>query len=136
MHDGKVALIPQRLEGRQRRMQSEETVKIEHLVARNIDARPHRVIGTLAMGYDDVEPIRRAALKNHHQPLELGPRFGGTEHSASQETRDRSRTDHSQGTVAKKYAACDGHHNSSWWSDGRPARRVGDNARLSTSYLL
>ena len=49
-------------------MQPEESVEIDHLVLRNRNARPHRIVVLLAIGNHDVEPIRRATLKDHHHP--------------------------------------------------------------------
>ncbi len=69
MHDGEMPLLPERLKRRQRRMQAEEAVEIEHGLARNIDAGPHGVVLRLAVRNHDVQAVGRAALKNYDQTL-------------------------------------------------------------------
>src|SRR5579859_7203296 len=69
VHDGKMLLLPKRLECRHGRMEAKEAVKIDHVLPRNGNARPHAVIRLLAMWHHDVESIGRAALEKHHQAL-------------------------------------------------------------------
>ncbi len=69
VHDGQMALVPERLQGRHRGMQSEEAVEIDDRVARNIDRRPHGVVSLLAVRNHDVQSVGRAALEDDHQPL-------------------------------------------------------------------
>ena len=64
MDDGEMALVVERLEGRERGMQAEESVEIEDLVLRNGDAGPHGVVVLFAIGHDDVEAVGGAALKD------------------------------------------------------------------------
>ena len=45
-------------------METEEAVEVEHRLARNVDAGPHRVILRLGMRDDDVQSIGGAPLKN------------------------------------------------------------------------
>ena len=56
-------------------MQSEEAVEIDHLLTRNIDAGPHRVIRALGVRHNDVQAIGGAALEDNHQPLVRWSRF-------------------------------------------------------------
>ena len=62
VHNRQLTLLPQRLERRERRMQPEEAIEIEHRLARNVDARPHGVILRLARKAPQcsVRPPRRA----------------------------------------------------------------------------
>ena len=73
MHDRQMALVPQRLKRRHRRMKSEKPVKVKHRVAWDIDGRPHGVVSLFAMRDHDIQTIRRAALKDDHQPLVPAP---------------------------------------------------------------
>ena len=73
VHDRQVSLIVERLERGERGMQPEESVQIKNLVLRNRNARPHLVVILLAIGNHDVEPVRGAALEDHHQPLVRNP---------------------------------------------------------------
>src|ERR1700677_3371038 len=69
MNDGQMTLLPQRLKGRERRMESEESIEIKHRVARNIDGRPHSVVGALVVGHDDVEAVGGTALEDNDKTL-------------------------------------------------------------------
>src|SRR5580658_8681931 len=71
VNDGQMALLPKRLEGRERRMESEESVEIKHRVAGNIDGWPHGVVCTLVVGHDDVEAVGCAALEDDDETLVL-----------------------------------------------------------------
>jgi len=70
-----VLLVEQRLQRRQRRMQSEKTVEVNRrirpLVAAagrpgNRNRRPQTVVRPLAMRHYDIQPIGGAALENGH----------------------------------------------------------------------
>jgi len=50
-------------------MQAEKSVEIEYGIPRNVDAGTHRVIGLLAVGNNNVETVRGAALEDYDQPL-------------------------------------------------------------------
>src|SRR5437899_7737656 len=69
-----MALVPNRLKGRECRMQAEEAVQIEHRASRDVDGRAHRVIGLLAVRNDNIEAVGCAALENNHESL--GPITG------------------------------------------------------------
>src|SRR5579862_5229706 len=107
MHDGEMALLPERLKGRQRRMKAEEAVEVENVFARNADAGPHRVILRLGVRHDDVKPIGGAALKNHDQPFGACARRRRTEGGASQKSGYRCRSDDGERAVTKKDATSD-----------------------------
>ncbi len=83
VHNGKMLLPPQRFERSHRRMQSEETVKIEHGFPGNVDGRPHRIVRSLAVRHNNVQPVRRAALKDDDQSLVAQSRIGGAKRRAS-----------------------------------------------------
>ena len=108
MHNGQVALVPEWLERRQRRMQAEEAVEVEHFFARDVDAGAHRVVGPLAVRHDDVQPVRGAALEDDDQALGCLPGSTDAEGGPRQKTWNCRRTDNGQRAIAKKYAASDG----------------------------
>ena len=108
VHDGEMPLLPERLKRRQRRMQSKEAVEIDHRLARNVDAGPHRVILRLGVRHDDVQSIGRTALEDHDQALGAARRFDSAESSARQKARHGRRADDGKRAVAKKYATSDG----------------------------
>src|SRR5579864_3377828 len=110
MNDGEMMLLPQRLKGRERRMQSEEAVEIEDRLPGNVDAGAHGVVLGLAMWDDDVKSIGRAALEDHDQALRTGGVLGGSESGSGQETWHRGRADHGESAVAEKDATTDGHN--------------------------
>ena len=62
--DGEMALVVERLEGRERRMQAEEAIEVEDLILRNRDAGAHGVVVLFAVGNDDVEAVGCAALED------------------------------------------------------------------------
>src|ERR1022692_1096372 len=109
MHNRQLTLLPQRLERRQRRMQPKESIKIEHSLARNVDARPHGVILRLGMRNHDVQTVGRAALEDHNQPLVARTRLSRTPCGASKKTWHRRGADDSESAVTKKDATSNGH---------------------------
>src|ERR1700689_513862 len=114
MHNRELALLPQRLERRKRRMQPEEAVEIEHRFAWNIDARPHRVILRLGIRHHDVETVRRAPLKNDHQALIARPRLSRAPRGTREKAGYRRRAHNGERAVPKKNPTCDRHKNRSW----------------------
>ena len=86
-------------------MQSEESVEIDHRAARNIDGRPHGVIGRLAMRHDDIQSVGRAALEDHDQALVSRAGFDSRKSGARQKRRDRRGADNCERAVAKKNSA-------------------------------
>ena len=114
MHDRKMTLLPKRLKCRERRMQPEEAVKIEHRLARNVDAGPHGVVLRLGMRNDDVEAIGGATLKDHDQTLRARAGFDSSEGGPGQEARNRGSTDNGESTVAKKNSTRNGHGQTSF----------------------
>ena len=66
-------------------MQSEKTIEIDDVFSRNVDARAHRVIRALAVGYDDIESVGGATLKNDDQALGLSARIDRAERGAGQD---------------------------------------------------
>ena len=110
MHDSQVLLVPDRLERRHGRMQSEESVEVNYIFARDIDRGPHRIVRPLTMRDHDVEPICRAALKDHHQPLVACAAFSRTKSSSTKKAWYGRRTDHGKCAITKKNAAGDGHN--------------------------
>src|SRR5580693_5536317 len=94
-------------------MQAEEAVKIEHGLARNVDAGPHRVILRLAIRHHNIQTVGRPTLEDHHQALGARTRLSRTHCGASKKTRHGRRPDDRKRTVAKKNPTCNGHKNSS-----------------------
>ena len=94
------AVVPQRLERRERRMQPEESIEVDRRVcragrgARDGDRGTHSIVVALAERHDDVQRVRRAALEEHDQHLapciavQRGPPEQVlSEHRPSQEAR-------------------------------------------------
>src|SRR5277367_6596264 len=100
-------LVPKRLERRQRGMQPEEAIEVYHLLPRNIDAGPHRVIGTLGMGHNDVQAIGGTALKDDDKPLASGASLGRAPCCPREERRDRRSTYHSHRAALEECPSCD-----------------------------
>ena len=90
-------------------MQAEESVKIEHGLARNINARPHGVILLLAVRHHDVQTVSRAALKNYDQPLGADARLSRAHGGTSKEARHCCGSDDGKRAVAKKDATRNSH---------------------------
>jgi hypothetical protein len=111
--DREMFLVPERLKGRHRGVQSEKAVEVEHRFLRNIDGWPHSVVAGLAVGHNDVEAVSRAALEDHDQALGANAGIGRAQGRAREKARQRGRADYSQRAVAKKNASSDGHKTSS-----------------------
>src|SRR5580658_783884 len=94
-------------------MQPEESIQIEHSLAWNINAGPHRVILIFAVRHDNIQTISRTALKDHDQAFSARTRFNRAHGSASQKARHGHSTDHGESTVTKKNPTSNGHKNSS-----------------------
>jgi hypothetical protein len=109
MNNGKLALIPKRLKRCEGWMQSEETIKIKHRFARNIDARPHRVILRLPVRHNDIQTVSGATLKNHHQALRARAWFSRAPCGARQKAWHSRRSDYGERAITKKNPTCDGH---------------------------
>jgi hypothetical protein len=45
------------MEGRERRVESEEAIEIDHRVAGNVYRRPHHIVGVFLVGDDDIEAV-------------------------------------------------------------------------------
>src|SRR5260370_20615417 len=105
-------LVPERLKGRHRGMQSEKAVEVERGFLRNIDGRSHGVVTRLAVGHNNVEAVGRPALKDYDESLGTDSGVGRAKGRAGQETRQRGRADCSQRAIAKENASCDGHKTS------------------------
>src|SRR5579863_10123733 len=92
-------------------MQPEESVQIKHRLARNIDARPHRVILRLAVRDHDVQTIGRAALEDDDQAFRARAR--AALRRAESGTREKAGhccgANHGKAAVAKKNATSNGH---------------------------
>src|SRR5215467_771473 len=85
-------------------MQAEESVEIDHILARNIDARPHGVILFLAVRDDDVESVGCAALEDDDQAFWGCSVFDGSKRGTPEEAWYGGGTDHSESAVAEEYA--------------------------------
>src|SRR5215472_7923515 len=92
MHNRQMPLVPEWLERLHCRMQSEKPIQIDHLILLNRNRRPHLVVSILAMGHNNVQPVRRPALKNDNQLLTLCLRRGCLSKNGSrQKARNRGR---------------------------------------------
>jgi hypothetical protein len=113
VYDRQLALIPQWLEGRQGRVQSEKSIEINDRIARNIDGWPHRIICLLGVRDHDVQSVSSAALEDHDQPLVLDAEGLGSIGGTSKKSGNSRCADYRDSTIAKKYATSDWHKNSS-----------------------
>src|SRR5205085_3555605 len=64
---GETLRVPQRLEGREARVQAEIAVEIDDVRLGHGDARPLAVVQRVAVRYDHVEPVHGAALEEANQ---------------------------------------------------------------------
>ena len=90
-------------------MQPEEAIEIEHILPRNVDTWPHRIVLRFAMRYDDIQTIRRAALKDHDQAFGTYAGLSRSHGGTRQKARHRRRADDGESAVTKKNAACNCH---------------------------
>jgi Protein of unknown function (DUF1800) len=103
MHNREMLPVPQRLQTRHRRMQSEKSIQIDNLLLRNSNRRPHLEIRRLGVWDDNIQPICRPALKDHHQLLPAHTGCGRLRHHrARQEARYRRRPHQSQRSVLQE----------------------------------
>ena len=114
MDDGQMPLLPKRLKYRHSRMQSKESVEVNHRATRNVDRRPHGVICRLAVWNHNIQTIRSAPLEDDYQPLVSHRGLSRRVSRACKKSRDRRRPHDSECTVAKKYSASDGHKTSAF----------------------
>ncbi len=104
VNNGEMALLPQRLKRRQRGMQSEEPIEIDHRFARNVDAGPHRIILRLTVRDYDVEPVSRASLEDDYETL-AARGFDRSERGAGQKAGHGSRPHDGERALANENAA-------------------------------
>ena len=80
MDAGQQALLVERLEGPERRVESEKAVQVDHAVVRlglrifgawHPDDRPLAMVGIFAVRHDDIQPIRPAAQEDVHENVLL-----------------------------------------------------------------
>src|SRR5229473_1808589 len=87
-------------------MQAEKSVEIDGCIGcapprlRNRNRRPHSVIIRLRKRNDDVEPVGRPALKQHHQLLLV--RHRRRRHRALQKRRHRAEPNHGDSALLQK----------------------------------
>ena len=79
-------------------MKPEESVEVDDLLARNSDARTHRVIRGLGVRNNNVETIGRAPLEDDNQPL-IGYCLGCAKCGPREELRNRRRPNHRHGSA-------------------------------------
>ncbi len=88
-------------------MESEESVEIDDRVARDVDGRPHRIVGALGVRHDDIEAVGCAALENDDQALVLGARRLSRVRCAREECGNGCRAYDSEAAVSQEYPPCD-----------------------------
>jgi hypothetical protein len=109
MDDREMALLPERLERSERRVQTEETVEIEYRLLWNVDAGAHGVVVLLAVRDDDIEAVGGATLKNYDEALGASGTVGCAECGPGEEAWDRGGADHGESAVAEEDATSGGH---------------------------
>jgi len=102
-------LLPERLKRRERGMQSEKSIEIDHGLPRNVNAGPHRVILRLGVRHNDIQSISGAALENDDEPFGAASVLSRAKRSPGKKAWHGSRPNDGERAVAKKYAACDRH---------------------------
>src|SRR5207248_9879064 len=95
-------------------MQSEEAVQIEHRLAGNINAGPHRVILRLAVRHNNVQSIRGASLEDNDQAFGAPGSFDRAICRAGQKTWNGCGADNGKCAVAKENSTRDGHGKTSF----------------------
>src|SRR5258708_34441498 len=95
-------LVPDRLQCRHRRMQSEKPIQILYHIARNIDGRTQSVVCRFAMWNNDVQAVRSAALENDYQPFRTLARMFWAEGRAPSECRNACEANNRDGTLSRK----------------------------------
>ena len=106
LHDRELTILKERLQRREARMKTEETVEVKCSVRtaaarlRNRDRRPQMVVIRLSEWNDDVQAVHRAALKQHDH-LFLARRRR-RRNSALQERRQRGHAQHRDPAVLQK----------------------------------
>ena len=88
MDDGEMALVIERLEGREGGMETEESIEVDDLVLRNGDAGAHRVVVLFAIRDDDVEAVGGATLEDDDEAA-IGRRRALGEDGADEKSGDR-----------------------------------------------
>ncbi len=87
---GQPVLPPHPGQRRERRVQTEGVVGVDQLPLLEGDERAGAVVGLLAVGHDHRQPVRPAALGEHHE--DVAPSFG-TEDGRGQYVTDHARGD-------------------------------------------
>src|SRR6267143_1403132 len=106
VHDGKLILVKERLEGREARVQTEKSVKVDRRIRaaaiglRNRDRRTHAIVIRFVEGHDDIQAIGRAALKQHDELLLVRHRRG--RHGALQKRGHRAQADHGYASLLQE----------------------------------
>src|SRR6266481_8726790 len=90
-------------------MQAKESVEVEHRFLRNINRRTRDVVGSFAVGHDNIQTVRSAALEEHDQTLRLRAWIGSSISGPRQKGRQRRCAHHGEGAVTKENSAGDGH---------------------------
>src|SRR5260370_19610451 len=122
MHNGELILVKERLERREARMQAKKSVEVDRCITIqlgvckykprtpaatlwlwNRDALTHAVIIRFAEGHDDIQSVRRAALKKHHELLLV--RHGRRGHGALQKRGHRAQANHRHSALFQEIAA-------------------------------
>ena len=109
MNDRELAVVEERAERREARMQAEEAVEIDgrsfHAVARlrNRDRRANAVIVFFAERHDGVQAVGGAALEKDDQLFLVG--HGCRGHRALQECGDRAHADHGHAATLQENAS-------------------------------
>src|SRR6185437_5294661 len=122
--DREMSLIPERLESFHGGMQSEESIEIDgrelsRRRTRNSNRRTHGVVRLLAVRHDDVQTVRCAALKKHHQALLS--RYGSRRSidRPGEEARDRRGSHQRHCATLQECSSRDCHIYSSLYFEGR-----------------
>src|SRR6266446_5036085 len=106
VHNRKLVLVKERLERREARVQSEESVQVDRRVRAatlrlgNRNCGPHAVVIGLAKRHNNVQAVSRAALKQHDELLLVRHRRRGD--GALQKRGHRAEADHGHAALLQK----------------------------------
>src|SRR5260221_13444935 len=109
MDDREIAAIPQRLERRQPRVESEEPVEVDcrpvaAVGPRDRDRRPGSIVVVLSVRNDDAQAIDGTALKNRNQLFRTTYRAGG-KRGPREERRREPEAHQRERSVFQKYTS-------------------------------
>src|SRR6266540_1500984 len=123
MNRRETLVVPETLEWRETRVQTEVAVEVDQVLRGNRDARPLFVIQRIAVRDDHVQSVHGAALEEANEDRAVG-RLGGwavrCQRGSSQEQRIEAEAQEREASRLHEYAPRDRH---CLWNSGPPSAR-------------